>query len=145
MLALRLYTWQAAAWPLVAQITTHVPGVAQWAFDESTFIWNIWALKTALIDNLSNPLHSELIWYPLGIDLILYTYNFFHASIAQPLLVAVNLPFASNIALLTSTILSGYGTYLLLRYLFARSSPLTILNSQFSIHYALPAFAAGAR
>ena len=94
-----------------------MPGIAQWAFDESTFIWNIWTLKTALVDTLSNPLHSELIWYPLGIDLILYTYNFFHALLAQPLMLAFNLPVASNLALLFSTVFSGYGTFLLLVYL----------------------------
>ena len=105
------------SWPLVAKLGTHVPGIAQWAFDESTFIWNIWTLKTALVDTLSNPLHSELIWYPLGIDLILYTYNFFHALLAQPLMLAFNLPVASNLALLFSTVFSGYGTFLLLVYL----------------------------
>jgi len=120
-------------WPLVTKMTTHVPGIAQWAFDESTFIWNIWYLKHSLVDQLSNPLHSELIWYPLGIDLVLYTYNFFHALIAQPLMLAINLPFASNSAVLLSTILSGYGTFLLVRYLTRSSSQSTIL----------PAFVAG--
>ena len=105
------------SWPLPLYLTTRVPGIAQWAFDESTFLWNAWYLKHALVDTLSNPLHTELIYYPLGIDLILYTYNFFHALMAQPLLLAVNLPFASNIALLLSTILSGYGAFLLTRYL----------------------------
>ncbi len=119
VLVLTLYTVLSLllTWPLITQITTHVPGIAQWAFDESTFIWNIWYLKHTLIDQLSNPLHTELIWYPLGIDLVLYTYNFFHALIAQPLALAVNLPFGSNVALLLSTILSGYGTFLLVRYL----------------------------
>ena len=105
------------SWPLVAKLGTHVPGIAQWAFDESTFIWNIWTLKTALVDTLSNPLHSELIWYPLGIDLILYTYNFFHALLAQPLMLAFSLPVASNLALLFSTVFSAYGTFLLIVYL----------------------------
>ncbi|MCX6046860.1 MAG: hypothetical protein NT075_17290, partial [Chloroflexi bacterium] len=116
---LALYTLLSLllTWPLIVQITTHVPGIAQWAFDESTFIWNIWYLKHTLVDQLSSPLHTELIWYPVGIDLLLYTYNFFHALIAQPLALAVNLPFGSNIALLFSTIFSGYGAFLLVRYL----------------------------
>ncbi|MBV7331232.1 hypothetical protein KFU94_23945 [Chloroflexi bacterium TSY] len=112
------------SWPLAAHLTTHVPGVAQWAFDESTFIWNAWYFKQALVDNLQNPLHTELIYYPLGIDLILHTYNFFHALVAQPLFLAVNLPFGSNVALLFSTILSGYGTFLLVRYLLGREEDL---------------------
>ncbi|MFN3979245.1 MAG: interleukin-like EMT inducer domain-containing protein [Caldilinea sp.] len=108
------------SWPLIAQITTHVPGVPQWAFDESTFVWNIWYFKHALIDSLQSPLHSELIWFPLGIDLILYTYNFYHVLAAMPLALAVNLPFASNVMLLASTVLSGYGTWLLVSYLLKR-------------------------
>ncbi|MBW7883130.1 MAG: hypothetical protein H3C34_10920 [Caldilineaceae bacterium] len=107
-------------WPLIRNLATHVPGVAQWAFDESTFVWNIWYFKSALIDQLSSPLHSELIWYPLGIDLVLYTYNFYHVLAAMPLALAANLPLASNITLLASTVLSGYGTWLLVTYLLAR-------------------------
>jgi hypothetical protein len=104
-------------WPLVGRLTTHVPGIAQWAFDESTFLWNIWYFKAAVVDRLASPLHTELIWYPLGIDLVLYTYNFYHALVAQPLMMATNLLLASNLALLSSTILSGYGTFLLVSYL----------------------------
>jgi len=136
---LALYTTLSVllSWPLLPQILTHVPGVPQWAFDESTFLWNIWYFNHTVIDQLQSPLHSDLIWYPLGIDLILYTYNFFHALVAQPLLVAVNLPFASNVALLASTVLSGYGTFLLLTYLLRQSGA-----SGRAIAYA--AFAGGA-
>jgi len=131
------------SWPLLPRIFTHVPGVAQWAFDESTFLWNIWYFKHALIDQLQSPLHTELIWYPLGIDLILYTYNFFHAIVAQPLMMAINLPFASNCALLLSTILSAYGTYLLASYLLFRHVKSTVADRD-PIDFAHPAFAAGA-
>jgi hypothetical protein len=128
-------------WPLLSRFTTHVPGVAQWAFDESTFLWNVWYFKHALVDQFSSPLHTELIWYPLGIDLILYTYNFFHALLAQPAMLAVNLPFGSNLALLISTILSGYGTFLLVRYLLGRGwSGLPRLSTGASI---VAAFGAG--
>jgi hypothetical protein len=142
-LVLALYTGLTLllTWPLAANLATHAPGVPQWAYDEATFVWNIWAFKDALIDNLANPLHSELIWYPLGIDLILYTYNFFHVAAALPWALAVNLPFGSNLALLASTVLSGYGTWLLVRSEIARGEgrgargePFTIHNSQFTIH-----------
>ena len=132
----------ALTWPLVTHLTTHVPGVAQWAFDESTFLWNIWYFKHSLIDLGQSPLHSELIWYPLGIDLILYTYNFFHALVAQPLMLAINLPFASNIALLFSTILSGYGTFLLVNYLLTQHATRITNHESRITNYA--AFTAGA-
>ncbi len=111
------------SWPLPAQLSTHVPGVPQWAFDEATFVWNIWHFKHALIDHLRSPLHSELIWYPLGIDLVLYTYNFYHVLAALPLALATSLPLASNVTLLASTVLSGYGTWLLASWLLAKAGP----------------------
>jgi hypothetical protein len=101
------------SWPLVTVIGSRIPGTATWAFDESTFAWNIWYFKHALLDLGSSPLHSELIWYPLGIDLILYTYNFSNALIGLPLLLALSLPIASNVTLLLATALSGFGAYLL--------------------------------
>ncbi|MGC8782670.1 MAG: hypothetical protein ACP5UQ_17550, partial [Anaerolineae bacterium] len=103
-------------WPLAANLSSRMPGTATWAFDESTFAWNIWYFKHALLDLHTSPLHSGLIWYPLGIDLILYTYNFFNALIALPLVVAANVPLASNMTLLLATVLSGFGAYLLACY-----------------------------
>ena len=122
LLVLGLYTLLSVllTWPLILHLTTHIPGVPQWAFDESTFVWNIWYFKQALIDSLQSPLHSELIWYPLGIDLILYTYNFYHVLAAMPLALATSLPLANNVTLLASTVLSGYGTWLLVSYLLGR-------------------------
>jgi hypothetical protein len=144
LLALGLYSLLAVllTWPLILHLTTHVPGVPQWAFDESTFVWNIWHFKHALIDNLQSPLHSELIWFPLGIDLILYTYNFYHVLAAMPLALAVNLPFASNVTLLASTVLSGYGTWLLVSYLLTKLENRGASISQSPIFWS--AFAAGA-
>ena len=103
-------------WPVIANLATRLPGTATWAFDESTFAWNIWYFKYALLNLQVSPLHSDLIWYPLGIDLILYTYNFFNAIIALPLLVAFNLPLASNMTILFAAAVSGLGAYLVARY-----------------------------
>ena len=94
-------------------LSSRLPGTATWAFDESTFVWNIWYFKHALLDLHISPLHSDLIWFPLGTDLVLYTYNFFNALVALPLQVALNLPLASNLTLLLATVLSGFGAYLL--------------------------------
>lgn len=100
-------------WPVAANISTRVPGTATWAFDESTFIWNIWNFKHSLLDLHTSPLHSDLIWRPLGIDLILYTYNFFNALAGLPLLLAFSPAVASNLTVLLATFLSGLGAYLL--------------------------------
>ncbi len=120
--ALGLFTVLALAlsWPLPARLSGWVPGVPQWAFDEFTFVWNIWYFKYAAVDRLVDPLRTDLIYYPLGIDLVLYTYNIFNALVAQPVHLALGLVVASNMTLWLSTVLSGYGTYLLVRWLLAR-------------------------
>src|SRR5512139_1325198 len=96
-------------WPLLPNLQTRLPGTATWAFDESTFVWNIWYFKHALLDLHTSPLHTGLIWGPLGIDLILYTYNFFNALIGMPLLLAFSPVIASNVTVLLATVLSGLG------------------------------------
>ena len=110
---LGLFLW----WPLPKVITTRVPGTPTWAFDESTFLWNAWYFQHALLHLHASPLYTDLIWHPLGIALILYTYDFVHAMFVAPLLWATgNLPLASNLVLVLQTVLSGYGTFLLVRY-----------------------------
>ncbi len=100
-------------WPLAGSLATRAPGTATWAFDESTFIWNIWHFKHSLLDLHTSPLHSDLIWRPLGIDLILYTFNFFNALIGMPLLLTFSPVVASNVTVLLATLLSALGAYLL--------------------------------
>ena len=113
VLALFLALALVLSYPLITHFATHVPGSATWAFDEYTFVWNIWWFKRAVIDLHTSPLHTYLLFFPLGIDLILHTYNFFNALIALPLQMVMSLPAASNLTLVLSTVLSGYGAYLL--------------------------------
>ena len=121
MAALTLFSLLTLAltYPLVTHLTTHVPGSATWAFDEYTFLWSAWWFKTAALDLHSSPLHTPLLFYPLGLDLILYTYNLFHAVLGLPLQLAGNVPLASNLMLWFATLTSGYGAFLLTRWLLA--------------------------
>jgi len=115
---LALYTLLALGltWPLVARLTTHIPGSAVWAFDESTFVWNLWWFKFSILNLGQSPLHTSYIFYPLGIDLVLYTFNFFNAMLSLPLQ-TLNLALASNLVILFAYVMSGYGGYLLVLYL----------------------------
>lgn len=108
-------------WPLVAHLGTHVPGSDTWAYDEYTFLWNSWWFRYAVLDLGQNPLYSTHIFYPLGISLALHTYNLFNALVSVPLQPFLPLPAISNLTFLASTVLSGYGTFLLARYLLAAS------------------------
>jgi hypothetical protein len=104
---------------LVRSLGTHVPGSETWAFDEYTFIWNSWWLRYSLFDLGQNPLYSTHTFYPLGISLVLYTYNLFNALISLPLQPFLSLPAISNLTFLLATVLSGYGSFLLVEYLLA--------------------------
>ncbi len=102
-----------ATWPLARHLASRVPGSDTWAYDEYTFIWSMWWLKHSAIDLHSSIFFSQNIFYPLGMELILYSYNLMAAILALPLGVAVNWPFASNILILLNVIFSGFGAYLL--------------------------------
>ncbi|MEM7032793.1 MAG: hypothetical protein AAF629_24805, partial [Chloroflexota bacterium] len=118
-------------WPWAANFTTTFPGSETWAFDESTFIWNIWRFKHNVLDLQQSPLHTEDIFWPLGISLVLYTYNFLNALLGLPLLLGFNLTIASNMTILFAYVFSGYGCYLLLRYLLRDSEPLAATHAAF--------------
>jgi hypothetical protein len=107
----------ALTWPLVQHLSTHVPGSYTWALDEYTFLWNSWWLRYTITGLHQNPLYSTHTFYPLGISLVLYTYNLFNAAVALPLQSFLSLPAISNLTFLLATVLSGYGTFLLVRYL----------------------------
>jgi hypothetical protein len=119
LLVLAVYAALAVVltWPLVRYLGSHVSGSYTWAFDEYTFLWNSWWFRYAAFDLGQNPLQSSHIFYPLGIDLLLYTYNLFNAFLSIPLQAFLPLPAISNLTFLFATVLSGYGTFLLVEYL----------------------------
>jgi hypothetical protein len=110
----------ALTYPLVLHFTTHVPGSATWAFDEYTFLWNMWWFKYSIFDLQTNPLYSSFIFYPLGISLVLYTYHLHNALLSVPLQPLLSLSTINNVFLIGSLTLSGYGTFLLNEYLLTK-------------------------
>jgi hypothetical protein len=136
-------------WPLATHLTTHIPGEATWAFDESTFIWNMWWLKYSLLNLQQTPLVSTYTFFPLGINLTTYTFNLFNAAFGLPLQLAFSLPLANNLTLLFSYISSAYGMFLLSLYLLNRNPMNSTSTSPPTSYSLLPtpyfaAFAAGA-
>ncbi len=159
-------------WPLAAHLPSRVPGEATWAFDEYTFIWNMWWFKHSLLTLGQTPLETNHLFFPLGIRLTTYTFNLFNAAFGLPLQLALSLPLASNLTLIFSYLSSAYGMFLLTRYLLSRPetgdrrphpfrvswglttdrqpptgispSSLTIDHSQLTIDNYLASFAAGA-
>jgi len=117
IIGLYLILGLALTYPLVLHFTTHVPGSATWAFDEYTFLWNMWWFKYSIFDLQTNPLYSSFIFYPLGISLVLYTYHLHNALLSVPLQPFLSLSTINNVFLIGSLTLSGYGTFLLIKYL----------------------------
>ena len=64
-----------------------------------------------------SPLYSTHTFYPLGVNLVFYTYNLFNALISLPLQAFLPLPAISNLTFLFATVFSGYGTFLLVDHL----------------------------
>ncbi len=127
-------------WPLARHLTTHIPGEATWAFDESTFIWNMWWFKFSILNLQQTPLESTYTFFPLGVNLTTYTFNLFNAAFGLPLQLSLSLPPANNLTLLFSYISSAYGTFLLSLYLLRQPNRKSKIKNQKS----LAAFAAGA-
>ena len=104
-------------WPLATHLFTHIPGSYNWAFDEYTFVWNSWWFRYSLLNLGESPLHSTHIFYPITVDLILYTYNFFNVLISFPLQPFLPLTVIGNLTFLFSIAMSGFSAFLLAEYL----------------------------
>ena len=112
-----------ATWPVLRHLAARVPGSDTWAYDEYTFIWSMWWLKHAALDLHSSIFFSQNIFYPLGMELILYSYNLMAAILALPLGVAANWPLASNTLNLLTMAFSGFGAYLLAVWSLRKANP----------------------
>jgi hypothetical protein len=97
-------------WPLIARLTTHVPGDG---IDDPSLAWNLWWVKHALVDQPQNPFQCAWQFWPVGINLAFYTLTILNGLLSIPLQGAFGLIPAYNLLLLTSFVLSGLGAYLL--------------------------------
>jgi hypothetical protein len=114
-LAIAGYTLLALAltWPLATSFASHVPGNG---VDDPPLTWNLWWVRYALLDLGTNPFDGELLFYPLGINLAFYTLTALNGLLSIPLQATLGLIPASNLLLLSSFILGGYGAFLLAFY-----------------------------
>jgi hypothetical protein len=116
LLTILAYTLLALAltWPLAAHLGTHVPGDGA---DDPPLTWNLWWLKHALLELGTNPFDCDHLFYPLGINLAFYTLTILNGFLSIPLQAVSGVICTSNLLLLSSFVLSGYGASLLAAYL----------------------------
>lgn len=100
----------ALTYPLVLHFGSHVPGDG---IDDPALAWNLWWVKFSLVDRQLNPFDCRWLFYPVGINLAFYTLTILNGLLSVPLQTALGLVTASNLVLLSSFVLSGYGAYLL--------------------------------
>ena len=118
VLGLYLALTLGLTYPLITNFSTHVPGTN---VDEYTFLWNIWWFKHALFDLGIDPFTTTVTFYPLGASLAFYTLAILNDVVALPLMATFGIVTASNLVVVLSFTLSGYGAYLLVRYLLAEA------------------------
>jgi hypothetical protein len=97
-------------YPLILYMTSHIPGGN---VDEGAFLWNTWWMKYALLDLHTNPLSTNMIFHPLGVNLALYTLTPLQGVLALPLTLAAGPIVATNVLFILAFALSGLGAYLL--------------------------------
>ncbi|CAN5692548.1 interleukin-like EMT inducer domain-containing protein [soil metagenome] len=108
-------------WPLARHFTTHVPGDG---IDDPSLAWNLWWIKARLIEQLNFDIfHVDWMFHPIDINLGFYTLTPLNGLLSTPLQLALSLIVANNLVLLSSFILGGYGTFLLVRDLLNEWAP----------------------
>ena len=122
-------------YPLILKFVTHVPGDGG---DDPALAWNLWWVPYSIINLGKSPIYTDYMFYPIGLNLAYYTLTYLNAFLSIPLQYATNLVIATNANVLFSFAMSGFGAYLLVKYLLRDS------KSLISILYSPWAFAAGA-
>lgn len=107
-------------YPLVLHFTTHVVGDGS---DDPALAWNLWWVPHAILNLGSSPIYTDYMFFPIGLNLGFYTLTYLNAFVALPIQLAFGLIPAVNINLLLSFTLSGFGAYLLVRYLLNQWAP----------------------
>jgi len=80
-------------------------------------IWGFWWLKKVLINLCVNPFYTYYIFYPSGVNLTFFTLTYFNSIFSIPLQILFGLVASYNLMVFFSFVMSGYGVYLLVKYL----------------------------
>jgi hypothetical protein len=107
-------------WPTAVHVASHLPGDGG---DDPAIAWNLWWVKHALLTLHTTPLHTDYMFYPIGINLAFYTLTVLNALTALPLTLTLGVVAASNLHMGFTMVAGGYGAFLLARQLGSRAGP----------------------
>lgn len=99
-------------YPVVFRFTTHCIGRVS---DTSLWLWNLWHFRYALTVLHTNPLWTELQYWPYGANLLLHSYGMFYGAMAYFLQIGFNLVATYNILMLMNLVLGAYGVFFIAR------------------------------
>jgi hypothetical protein len=108
----------AMTWPLARDFGRAIPGDG---FDGWQNYWNLWWVRTALLEQHTGPFFTNLLFYPTGVSLLFHTLNVSNGILSLPVQLVLGLFPAYNTVVLFSFIMGGFGAYLLARQVLGRS------------------------
>jgi hypothetical protein len=91
-------------YPLALHLTSTIPGDG---FDGWQNYWNLWWVKTALLDLQQSPYFTDYLYYPTGYSLLFQTLNIFNAFLTLPVQVAFGVTVSYNFVVLFSFVIGG--------------------------------------
>lgn len=106
-------------YPLVLKFSSAIPGDS---FDGWQNYWNLWWVKTALVDRIAWPWFTDLLYHPTGVGLLFHTLNAFNGVSFLPVQLAFGLLPEYNAVVLFSFTAGGLGGYLLARQVLGTNS-----------------------
>ncbi|HZQ07876.1 MAG TPA: hypothetical protein VFD70_14930, partial [Anaerolineae bacterium] len=98
------------SFPLITQFRDHIAGVDG---DVWSYLWTMGWARVSLLNLGINPFHTDYIFYPLGGATQLLWGTALPSITSLPLQLAFGLVPAFNLMYLVSSVLTGYGMYLL--------------------------------
>lgn len=110
VLAAYMLVASVMSFPLIAQFGDHIAGVDG---DVWSYLWAMGWARISLLNLATNPFHSDYIYYPLGGATQLLWGTALPSFASIPLQLAFGLVPAFNLTYLESSVLTGFGMYLL--------------------------------
>ncbi len=102
-------------YPLAFNLSTMVIGRV--VDDGFYFIWQLWWFKHALLDLHISPFFNPDIFYPGGYNLAVGNTTLANTLLGLPLTILLGEVTSYNLLLMSTFVLSGFGTYVLVHYL----------------------------
>lgn len=132
LLALIIYTLLSilVTWPIAIHFTRGIVGRVE-GVDAYQNAWNLWWVSYAVTHGLS-PFTTHLLYYPDGVSLFWQTLGFSQGILALPVTLTAGPVAAFNFIVVTSFILAGYFTFVLVRHLTASTTAALVAGTVFA-------------